>query len=127
MYAIRSYYERTERAIQPELLAAIGFVLPGREAAEHLRGEGFVDFPIVEIVQTDAVALEDRRRGMHRTEAHLRRIETGPFRVDDAPDRAQVVAHHGFLRSEQQPGCTVGDLRAVARCDVAELAVEKGP
>ena len=46
--------------------------------------------------------LQDRRRGMHRTEAHLRRIEAGPFAVDDPAERLQVPARHRFFGSQQQ-------------------------
>src|SRR5207237_10822344 len=73
-----------------------------------------------------AVALEDRRRGVNRAETHLCRIEAGPFRVDDAPDRRKTVALDGRLRREQHPGRAVGDLRAVSRRDAAVLAIEKG-
>jgi hypothetical protein len=62
-------------------------VLPGLEAADDLGGEGFVDFPGVEVVEAEAVALQDGRRGMHRAEAHLRRIEAGPLRCRRCADR----------------------------------------
>ena len=48
---------RPERAIEAELLLAVLLVLPRGEAAEHLRGEGLVDLPVVEVVQAEAVAL----------------------------------------------------------------------
>jgi len=82
--------QRTQRTVQSELVAAVLLVLPRREAAEHLRGEGLVDFPIVEVIQAQAMALQDRRRRVHRPEAHLRRIEAGPFRVHDSPDGGQI-------------------------------------
>src|SRR5258708_5359552 len=119
--------QRTERALETKFLAAVLLVLPRREAAEHLRGEGFVDLPVIEIVQAEAVALEDRRRGMHRAEPHLRRIEPGPFRIDDAAERLQRMLFQCFLGGEHQPGGAVGDLRAVAGGDVAVLAVEERP
>src|SRR6185436_3622414 len=74
----------------------------------------------------ETVALEDRRRRMHRAEAHLRRIEAGPLRIEDAADRLKVVFAQRFLRRQDQPGGAVGDLRAVAGGDVAVLAVEEG-
>src|SRR3954471_10181241 len=40
-----SNVERTESAFEAQLLLAILLVLPRGEAAEHLRGKGFVDFP----------------------------------------------------------------------------------
>ena len=38
------------------------------------------------------MALQERRGGVHRAEAHLRRIEPGPLRVDDAADRRRACA-----------------------------------
>src|SRR5581483_4891717 len=43
--------EPAHGAVQPELLAAVALVLPRGEAAEHLRGEGLVDLPGVEVVR----------------------------------------------------------------------------
>src|SRR2546430_5025103 len=115
--------QRTHRAIEAQLFAAVLLVLPRREAAEHLRGERLVDLPVIEIVEAEAVALEDRRRRMHRTEAHLCRIEPGPFGVDDAADRLQPMLTQCFFGREDQPGGAVGDLRAVAGGDGAVLSV----
>src|SRR5512138_295646 len=50
--------------IESELLTAVFFVAPGGEAAEHLGSEGLVDLPVVEVVQAEAVAPEDRRGGV---------------------------------------------------------------
>jgi len=120
------FVQGAESAVEPELLAAILLVLPRGEAAEHLRGERLVDLPGVDIIQTQAVALEDRRRGVHRAEAHLRRVEPGPLGVQDSPDGAQGIFIQGRLGGEDQPCRAVGDLRAVAGRDVAVLAVEEG-
>src|SRR4029077_10196099 len=89
--------ELAQRAVEAELLAAILLVLPRSEAAEHLGGKGFVDLPVVEIVEAEAVALEDRRRRVHRPEAHLRRIEAGPFRIDDPGEGPQPGAAERLL------------------------------
>jgi hypothetical protein len=72
------------------------------------------------------VALQDRRRGMHRAEAHLRRVEPGPLAVADLAERLQLPLLDRFFRSQHQPGRAVGDLRAVARRDAAVLLVEEG-
>src|SRR5256885_2981904 len=111
--------ELAERAIEAKLLAAVLLVFPGGEAAEHLCRERLVDLPVIEIVEAEPVALEDRRRRMHGAEAHLRGIEAGPFGVDDAPERLEVVLAHCLFGREQEPRGAVGDLRAVAGGDVA--------
>ena len=64
---------------RPSCVAAVGLVLPGGEAGEHLRREGLVDLPVVEVVEPEAMALQDRRRGVHRPQAHLRRVEARPL------------------------------------------------
>src|SRR5437588_4532218 len=74
--------ELAQVAVEAELLPAVLVVLPRREAAEYLRGEGLVDLPVIEVVQPQAVALQDRRRRVHRPKAHLRRVEPRPLRVD---------------------------------------------
>src|SRR6266850_2784529 len=81
----------TKRTIEPQFLAAILVVAPCGEAAEHLRRERLVDLPVVEVVQAEAVALQDRRGGVDRPESHLRRIEPRPLRVDDASDWLEAV------------------------------------
>ena len=73
------FIQGTQSPIEAELFAAVLLVLPRREAAEHLRGEGLVDLPVVEVVQAEVVALEDRRRRVHRAEAHLRRDRGRPI------------------------------------------------
>src|SRR5260221_14563416 len=121
------FIQRAHRAVETELLAAVFVVLPCGQAAQHLRGKCFVDLPVIEIVEAQAVALEDRRRRVHRAEAHLRRIEAGPLRIEDAADGLQAFLLQCFLGGEQQPRGAVGDLRAVARGDVAVFAVEERP
>src|SRR6266705_796027 len=92
--------ELAHRALEAQLLAAIFVFLPGREAAENLRGERLVDLPRVEVVEHQVVPLQDRRRRVHGAEAHLRRIEARPLRIDDAPGRLEMVALHRFLGRE---------------------------
>ncbi len=88
---------------QIELLAAIGIILPGRLASQHLRGEGFVQFPVIDVGQAQAVALQDGRRGMHRAEPHLLRLQASPFAVDDLADRLEAPLLHGLFRSRAAP------------------------
>src|SRR5882672_1196007 len=89
--------ERAHGTVEPELFATVLLVLPRRQAAEHLRGEGLVDFPVIEIVEAEAMALEDRRRRMHRAESHLRRIEPGPLGIDDTTYRFQLALAQGLF------------------------------
>ena len=113
---------------EPELLRAVVGVLPRALAGDHLRGEGLVDLPRVEVVEAEAVAPQDRRRRVDGAEPHLRRIEPRPFGVDDAArPGVSCSCVDGALRGDHQPGGAVGDLRAVAGRDVAVLAVEERP
>ena len=83
---------RAERARQAELVAAERVVLPRAKAGDHLRGERFVDFPRIDIVEREPVALQQRRRRVHGPETHLRGIERRPLRIDDAAPRRRAVA-----------------------------------
>jgi hypothetical protein len=85
----RIFGELAERPGKSELFAAVVVGFPRSEAAKHLRGEGFVDFPGVDVVQRQPMPLQDRRRRMHRTEAHLRRVEARPLAVADLAERLQ--------------------------------------
>ena len=76
---------------RPELAAAVVGVLPRALAGDHLRGERLVDLPRVEVVEAEAVPLQDRRRRVHRPEPHLRRIEARPCGVDDAARAASSL------------------------------------
>src|SRR4029077_9605271 len=58
-------------------------VLPGGEAAQHLRGEGLVDLPKLNVGQGQILALEDRGGAIDRTQSHYRGIERRPRAVDD--------------------------------------------
>ena len=97
---------------------------PRPKAGDHLRGESLVDLPRVEVVEPRPWRLQDRRRRMDRPEPHLRGIESRPFAVDDRPEHGQLCLATAS-RSEDQPRRAVGDLRAVARGDVAVLAIEE--
>src|SRR6185295_2859554 len=96
--------QRTKCTIEPQFLAAVFLVAPGCKAADDLRGKGLVDLPVVEVVQAEAVALQDRRGRVDRSESHLRRIEPCPLRVGDAPDRLEAVFLQRLLGGEQHPG-----------------------
>ena len=106
-----AHIQLAERAVRTEFVAAVGIVLPRLDAAQHLRGEGFVDFPGVQVVQREVVALQDRRRGVHGAQAHLRRVEAGPLRVVDDADGRKAMALHRLFGGQQHPGAAVGDLR----------------
>ena len=116
-----------ERLWQAKLRAAVIVVTPGGEASQHLRGEGFVDFPGVEIVQSQTVALQDRRRCVHGAKAHLGWIEGRPLAIDEPSQWLQTPAVYRVFGGEHEQGGTVGDLRTVAGGDVAIGLVENRP
>ena len=118
--------ELAERRVEAELLAAVSSSFHAARQPSTCAAKASLISQESRSFELEAVALQDRRRRVHRAQAHLRRVEARPLRVDDAAERLQVVALHGFLGGEHQPGRAVGDLRAVARRDVAVLAVEEG-
>src|SRR5262245_61056599 len=63
---------------KPEHFLAKGVVLPGGEAGEHLRGEGFVDLPQADVAERKRMPAQDRARAQHRAEPHDGRIERRP-------------------------------------------------
>src|ERR1700722_2438864 len=87
-------------ARKAERLAAEFGVVPGGEAAEHLRGKRFVQFPQLDVAETKLMAFQDRGRAIDRPEPHDRRVERRPFAVDDDGLRGELVRLHGVFGSE---------------------------
>ena len=83
-------------ALQAELLAA----------AEHLGGEGFVDFDHVHVGQGEAGAFQDFIAGVHRAQAH----DAGRYAGDAAGDDARAGGDAGFFAG----GAGADDQRAGA-------------
>src|SRR5262249_21549025 len=81
----------TRGAVEIENLPAEFLVVPGGEATEHLRGEGLVQFPSLNVLQSEIVALEQLGRRQHRAKAHDRWIERRPLAVEDDGLRLQAV------------------------------------
>src|SRR5262249_58470484 len=76
-------------AVEAEHLAAERVVLPGGEAAEHLRGEGFVELPQPDVAERKRMPAQERGRAQHGTEPHDRGIERRPLAVDDHRARGE--------------------------------------
>src|SRR6516164_398299 len=102
------------RLIEMQQLATEGVVLPGGKAGEHLRGEGFVQFPERDVAERKAVPAQDFRSAQHRSEPHDGGFERRPLAVDDHRARRKAVLLDRLLGGEDHPGGPIGDLRAVA-------------
>src|SRR5215471_11879858 len=118
--------EHPYRCVQAELVPAIVVARPCAQTREDLGSEGFVDFPRIKVVELEAVSLQDGRGRMHRPESHLRGIEACPLAVGDGAQDRQAVSGYRFLGCKKKPCRTIGDLRTVARRDIAVLTIEKG-
>src|SRR5712692_8237353 len=114
------------RAIEMQHFAAERLVLPGAQAGQHLRGEGFVQLPQPDVAERKAVPAQDRRGAQHRPQSHDGWIERRPFAVHDHRARLQTMLLHRVFRRQDQPRGAVGDLRAVARRDLAPRTLESG-
>ena len=101
-------------AIKPQDLAAELFVVPGRQASQHLRREGLVQFPGLDVLKRQFVALQQLGRRHHRPQPHDRGIERRPLAVDDHGFRRQAMFGDSRLRGENDPARAVGDLRGIA-------------
>src|SRR4029077_16702306 len=85
---------------QPARLAAEFGVVPGGEAAEHLGGKGFVQFPQLDIAEPKLMPFQDRGRAIDRAEPHDGWIERRPFAVDDHRLRGELVCLHRIFGRE---------------------------
>ena len=111
-------------AVEAEDLAAELVVVPGREATQHLGGERFVQFPGLDVLQRQLVALQEFGRRQHRTEAHDAGIERRPLAVDDHRLWRQAMLCNRVFGSQDGPRSAVGDLRRIAGGDLAPGPLE---
>ena len=64
--------------IEPPLTLSLSWVDAEPVAAvDHLHGEGFVQFPQVDVVDLQSVAFEQLGHGKHRADAHFVRLAAG--------------------------------------------------
>ena len=87
-------------------------------AVEDLHGEGLVELPETDVVDLEAVRLEELRHGEDRPDAHLVRIAARDRDAAIDSERRQVALARE-LRLHQHAGAgAVGQLRGVAGGDV---------
>src|SRR6266536_5139911 len=86
-------------------------------AIQYLDGEGFVEFPDVDVVHLEPVLLEQLRHGEYRPDAHLVGVAAGDRDAAIGAERIEAAAL-GFLGLHQHGrGGAVGELRSVAGGD----------
>src|SRR5262249_44984217 len=76
--------------------AAVDVVLLGIDAElvariEALAGEGFVELPDIDVVDLQAMALQQLRHGVDRADAHLVRLAAGRGPGDETAHRMQAA------------------------------------
>ena len=67
-----------------------------------MRGEGFVEFDYVHLVERQARFFEGFATRPDRPDAHDARLHTHNRRTDDASERLQVVVFQAIFRSDEQ-------------------------
>src|SRR5215203_1397273 len=103
--------------------AAVDVVLLGIDAElvariEALAGEGFVEFPEINVVDLQAVALQQFRHRVDRADAHLVRLTAGRRPGDETAQRieAALLGVLGFHQNHRRRA--VRELAGIARGDV---------
>ena len=76
-------------------------------AGEHLRGEGFVEFDQVKVLQRQPGALQRFLRGRNRADAHDRRTDSRNRPGDQPGERLQAVLVGHFARHHETGGGAV--------------------
>src|SRR5215470_9216207 len=84
-------FDAAGRSVEAQNLAAEGVVLPGGDAAQHLRGEGLVELPQPDVAERQRMPAQDGGGAQHRAEPHDGWIERRPFAVDDDGARRELV------------------------------------
>ncbi len=110
---------RTQRCVEPQAGFAIFGIFPGLERAQDLRGEGFVNFVVIKILQGQAVARQQAWHGIDRShqqalgtvdEIHRRRLAVAQISED-----RQAARFGPFLTSQQHHRSAIGERRRVTR------------
>ena len=86
-------------------------------AVDDLGSEGFVQFPQVDVVHGQAVALEQLRNGIDRADAHFVRLATGDAEAAEDTDRLDVLLLGGGAVHDNTDGRAVRQLAGVAGGD----------
>src|SRR4051812_42394488 len=98
--------------IDAELVAAI----------DHLHRKGFVQFPEVDVVDAEAMTLQQPRHREYRADAHLVRLAARGDKTAEDAERFQA-APGGFLVAHDHRGAgAVGELTGIAGGDGKTLA-----
>ena len=102
--------------------AAVNVHLLGRDAdplhaSERLAGEGLVQFPQIDVVGLEAVALQLARYGEDGTDAHLARLAAANRKAAENTEWRQTLAGGDGGFRQQAGNRAVGELRGVAGGD----------
>src|SRR5437899_11560027 len=103
--------------------AAVDIVLLGIDAElvariEALAGEGFVQLPAIDVVDLEAMALQQLRHGVDRADAHLVGFAASSSPGDEAAERMQAALLRVLGFHQYDGGSTVRKLAGIARGDV---------
>ena len=111
---------------EPELVAAEIVALPRAQAGDHLRGERLVDLPGVDDRPARGRCASGAAWPRARDRAPSARDRAPPIAVSTMRPRGfSPCLRTALVGGEHDPRRAVGHLRAVARGDVAVLAVEE--
>ena len=112
-----------DRAAVDVVLGRIDAELVAR--VEALAGEGLVQLPEVDVVDLEAVALQQLRHGEHRTDAHLVRLAARGRPGDEAAHRLEAAALGVLGFHQHHGGGAVGELAGVAGGDELARALDR--
>jgi len=113
-----------ERLVQAKFGVRVVGARPGRLAAEHLRGKGFVQLHLFQVIHLQVELLEQLGHSVHRPKTHLARLHSSPGVAEQFAQYRQVVFLHRLFTRHHQHGRAIRDLRAVAGSHQAVLAIE---
>src|SRR6059058_778433 len=110
--------------------AAVDIVLLGIDAElvagiEALAGEGFVELPEIDVLDLQAIALQQLRHGVDRSDAHLIRLAARRRPANEAAERIEtaLLGVLGFHQHDRRRA--VGELAGVAGGDVFAGALDR--
>ena len=105
-----------------------GIVVGQAQLAGHgqaLRGEGFVEFDDVEVMDADFQAVEQLAYRRHRADTHYSRRHPGAGHTQHLGTGSQAVFLHSFGRGQNQRHSAVVNPRGVAGSNGIALAIDR--